>query len=58
MQFIVVRKRDGEWLAGGLMNARRLTMDQQFFLDELESLPAEAQRRVSDPATSLKTYHP
>ena len=58
MQFIVVRKRDGEWLAGGLMNARRLTMEQQFFLDELESLPAEAQRRVSDPATSLKTCHP
>jgi uncharacterized protein (TIGR02246 family) len=58
MQFIVVSKRDGEWLGGGLMNARRLTMERQLFLDELDSLPAEAQRRVSDLAASLKKRHP
>jgi uncharacterized protein (TIGR02246 family) len=39
MQFIVVHKRDGEWLGRGLMNARRLTMEQQLFLDDLNSLP-------------------
>jgi hypothetical protein len=40
------------------MNARRLTMERQLFLDELDSLPAEAQRRVSDLAASLKKRHP
>jgi hypothetical protein len=58
MQFIVVSNRDGEWLGGGLMNARRLTMEQQLFLGELDSLPAEAQRRVSDLTAWLKKRHP
>jgi len=40
MQFIVVSKRDSEWLSEGLMNARRLTMEQQLYLDELDALPA------------------
>jgi hypothetical protein len=54
MQFIVVGKHSGEWRGDGLMNARRLTMDRQLFLDDLDSLPAEAQRRVSDLVASLK----
>jgi uncharacterized protein (TIGR02246 family) len=58
MQFTVISKCDGEWLGGGLMNARRLTVERQLFLDDLDSLPTEAQHRVSDLATSLKTCHP
>lgn len=40
------------------MNARRLTMERQLFLDDLESLPAKAQRQVSDLVGLLKTRHP
>jgi hypothetical protein len=36
------------------MNARRLAMDQQLFLDDLDALPAEAQRQVSDLVALLK----
>jgi uncharacterized protein (TIGR02246 family) len=48
MQLTVVAKRDGEWRGEGLMNARKLTMERQLFLDDIDSLPPEAQRQVSD----------
>ena len=54
MQLTVVAKRDGEWRSEGLMNARRLTMERQLFLDDIDSLPAEAQRQVTDLLASLK----
>ena len=57
MQLTVVVKRDGEWRSEGLMNACRLTLEQQFFLDDLDSLPAEAQRRVTDLVASLKKQY-
>jgi hypothetical protein len=37
------------------MNARRLTMERQLFLDDIDSLPAEAQRQVTDLVASLKS---
>ena len=40
MQLTVVAKRDGEWRSKGLMNARRLTMERQIFLNDMDSLPA------------------
>jgi len=58
MQFAVVSKRDAEWLCEVLMNARRLTMERQLFLDNLDSLPAEAQRQMRDLAASLKKCEP
>jgi uncharacterized protein (TIGR02246 family) len=54
MELTVVTKRDGEWHGEGLMNARRLTMERQLFLDDVDSLPAEAQREVGDLVASLK----
>ena len=57
MQLTVVTKRDGEWRSEGLMNARKLTMERQLFLDDIDSLPAEAQRQVTDLVTSLKKHH-
>jgi uncharacterized protein (TIGR02246 family) len=56
MQLTVVAKRDGEWRGEGLMNARRLTMERQIFLDDMDSLPAEAQRQVTDLVASLKKH--
>ena len=57
MQLTVVAKRDGEWRSEGLMNARRLTMERQLFLDDIDSLPAEAQCQVTDLVESLKKHH-
>jgi uncharacterized protein (TIGR02246 family) len=57
MQFTVVSKRNGQWRGAGLMNARRLTMERQLLLDDLDSLSAEAQRQVSDFVASLKKRH-
>ena len=57
MQLTVVTKRDGEWRSEGLMNARKLTLERQLFLDDIDSLPAEAQRQVTDLVASLKKHH-
>ncbi|MGH9881366.1 MAG: hypothetical protein ACRD6N_08020, partial [Pyrinomonadaceae bacterium] len=50
----VVRKRDEEWRGEGLMNARRLTMERQLFLDDIDSLPAQAQHQVTELVALLK----
>ena len=50
-------QRGGEWRGEGLMNARRLTMERQLFLDDIDSLPAEAQRQVTGLVVSLKKSH-
>src|SRR5262249_12215865 len=57
MELTVVTKRDGKWCGEVLMNARRLTMERQLFLDDLDSLPEDAQRQVSDLVASLKKRH-
>jgi uncharacterized protein (TIGR02246 family) len=57
MQLTVVAKRDGEWRSEGLMNARRLTTERQLLLDDMDSLPAEAQRQVTDLVASLKKHN-
>src|SRR5262249_23101185 len=38
MELTLVTKRDGAWRGEGLLNARRLTMDRQRLLDDLDSL--------------------
>jgi uncharacterized protein (TIGR02246 family) len=58
MQLTVVTKRDREWRGQALMNARKLTMERQLFLDDIDSLPPEAQRQVSELVASLKEPHP
>jgi uncharacterized protein (TIGR02246 family) len=57
MQLTVVTKRDGEWRGEVLMNARRVTMEDQDFVDGIDLLPAEAQREVRDLVASLKKRH-
>ena len=39
------------------MNARRLTVEGQLFLDDIDALPAEAQRQVTNVVASLKKRH-
>jgi len=57
MELTVVRKQSGVWRGEGLMNARRLTIEQQLFWDDFDALPAEAQRQVTDLVASLKRRH-
>jgi uncharacterized protein (TIGR02246 family) len=57
MQIFVVMKRDGDWCVEALLNARRLTMERQLFLDAFDSLPAEPQRQVTDLVASLNERH-
>ena len=54
MQLTVLTKRDGEWRAETLMNARKVTMEDQEFLDGLDLLSPYAQQEVHELATSLK----
>ncbi|MEW6737477.1 MAG: SgcJ/EcaC family oxidoreductase [Acidobacteriota bacterium] len=57
MQLYVVTKYDGEWHAEAMLNARKVTIERQLFLDDIDSLPAEGQRQVTDFVTSLKWNH-
>ena len=50
----MVMKRDGVWRGEGLMNARRLTIERQLFLDDMDLLRPDAHRQVSDLVASLK----
>jgi hypothetical protein len=47
-------KRDQDWQIEGLLNARKLTLERQFFLDEFDSLSEEVQRRVTDLVIDIK----
>jgi uncharacterized protein (TIGR02246 family) len=54
MQLFVVRKHDGDWRVEAMQNSRKLTLERQLFLDDLDSLPATGQRQVTDLIASLK----
>ncbi|WP_199313718.1 MULTISPECIES: hypothetical protein [Cyanophyceae] len=47
-------KRDQDWRIEGLLNAQKLTLERQFFLDEFDSLSEEAQRQVTHLVTDIK----
>jgi uncharacterized protein (TIGR02246 family) len=53
MQLYVIVKHDEGWRAEGLLNARRLTLDQQYFWDDLDSLSADGRRQVTHLVASL-----
>jgi uncharacterized protein (TIGR02246 family) len=54
MQLFVVRKHDGDWRVEAMQNSRKLTLERQLFLDDLDSLPATGQRQCADLIASLK----
>jgi uncharacterized protein (TIGR02246 family) len=57
MQLFVVRKQQHEWRVDAVLNARQLTLERQFFLDQFDAMPAQAQRRVVDLVASLAQKH-
>ena len=56
IQLTLVCKHNGGWHCEALMNARKLAMELQYFLDELDS-PVQAQRQVSKLVALLKKRH-
>jgi uncharacterized protein (TIGR02246 family) len=56
MQLFVVTKHDADWRVEAMQNSRRLTMERQLFSDDIDSLPADAQRQVTDLVASLKEH--
>jgi uncharacterized protein (TIGR02246 family) len=54
MQLFVVTKRDGEWRCDAMLNARRITMEQQLFQDQFATLSARDQREVTHHVASMR----
>jgi uncharacterized protein (TIGR02246 family) len=54
MQLFVAMKRTGSWCVEAMLNARRLTLEQQSFADDFAALPADAQAEVVRLVASLK----
>jgi uncharacterized protein (TIGR02246 family) len=53
MQLFVVTKHGDQWQVAAMMNARQLTMEQQRFSDDFESLTYDAKRKVRALVASL-----
>jgi uncharacterized protein (TIGR02246 family) len=53
MQLFVCTRRSGEWRIAAVMNARRLTLEQQLFADDFESLTPAEQLVVKGRVTEL-----
>jgi uncharacterized protein (TIGR02246 family) len=54
MQLFVVTKYDGEWRFEAMLNARRISMDQQHFLDQFVTLSAGEQREVKQRVSLMR----
>lgn len=54
MQMFICTKRDSQWEFEALLNARRITPEQQEFSDQFESLSALAQRQVARKVAAMR----
>ena len=54
MQLFVATKRDGEWRFDAMLNARRITMEQQIFQDQFVTLSAGDQRELAQRVSSMR----
>jgi uncharacterized protein (TIGR02246 family) len=54
MQLFVAVRRGGEWRVEAMLNARKLTLDQQSFADDFESLVPIEQRAIRDRVRFLR----
>ncbi len=55
MQLFVVAKHDGAWQVEAVLNARRLTLEQQAFADDVAALPEPARREIIERAAGLRS---
>ena len=54
MQLFVMVRRNGEWRCEAMMNARRITLEQQQFADAFATLSARDQRDVAQRVANLR----
>ena len=54
MQIFVAVRHGGEWRVEALLNARKLTLEQQVFADDFESLAVASQRAIKDRVRYLR----
>ncbi len=54
MQLFVITKREGEWRCDAMLNARRITMEQQMFQDQFAQLPVDDQREVTHRLSAMR----
>jgi uncharacterized protein (TIGR02246 family) len=54
MQLFIATKRDGEWRFDAMLNARRITREQQMFQDQFFTLSAGDQREVAQRVSSMR----
>jgi uncharacterized protein (TIGR02246 family) len=54
VQMFVATKREGQWAFEAMLNARRITTEQQDFADQFESLSALAQRQVTRKVAAMR----
>jgi uncharacterized protein (TIGR02246 family) len=53
MQLFVVTKREGEWHCDAMLNARRISMEQQLFQDQFATLSDHEQREVTHKISAI-----
>jgi uncharacterized protein (TIGR02246 family) len=54
MQIFVAVKRNAEWRVEALQNARKVTLEQQFFADDFEALSTVDKRSVEEHVRRLR----
>jgi uncharacterized protein (TIGR02246 family) len=54
MQIFVAVRRTGEWRVEALMNARKLTLEQQFFADDFAALSPPDRQSVEEHVRGLR----
>jgi uncharacterized protein (TIGR02246 family) len=54
MQLFVMTRHDGTWQCDAMLNARRITMDQQLFADNFATLSAGDQRAVTHRVETMR----
>jgi uncharacterized protein (TIGR02246 family) len=54
MQLLVLTKRGDEWRCDAMLNARRITIEQQLFADEFATLSPRDQRVIARRVASMR----
>ena len=54
MELFVLTRRDGQWRCDAMLNARRISMEQQQFADEFATLSFRDQRAITHRVSTLR----
>jgi hypothetical protein len=54
MQLFVLTRRDGEWRVNAMLNARKISLEQQQFADEFATLSFRDQEAITHRVSTLR----